>query len=316
LYVLSQARERQGKLEEAILALEKGIGLLDAGVERARFYYAQGRLHERMADLPKAEVAYEDAAASASDAWAGRSARRQLLLIYKNTGKLQRLVDDYEERLKKNPDDEEALEGMVQLYSQIDRDAKKALPYCERLAAKRPDDARLLRDMAVLYGEVGRVQEATAIYERLAKDSPRSQAYHLEQSARLLARSGKPDEALALGKRIVEAAPEQASSHASYAAVCVRAGRYRDAIVAFEKAVALAERENDRDELRLKLARTLGMAGESEKAEAICKEIAARSQAEDVRRHAQHVLRRIQASKGRDAGVSPSENKGSKGEGQ
>jgi len=98
-----------------------------------------------------AELLLEKAIELAKGSRDKASARMQLMIFHKATGKVDAIAVDYLKRLKVNPEDKEALAWLAQFYLLVEDDIEKGTRTYERLLELRPNAPQIIEDLAVLY---------------------------------------------------------------------------------------------------------------------------------------------------------------------
>jgi len=114
-------------------------------------------------------------------------------------------IESYENVLKEDPHDPEALLLLSRLYSDLTQ-FDKALPLMEKLVEQQPDKLDFLFELAVLYALNGDKIKEESIYDKILELDPKS-ILALTSKASLRAEQGKSEEAKALFNRAEQAAP-------------------------------------------------------------------------------------------------------------
>ncbi len=174
--------------------------------------------------------------------------RRSLLAFMHQRGKTDQLAHDYEDALKKNPNDRTALYVLSELYGQLKPNPQRAAELIQRLArldqqqGKAPNVAQSA-ELARQYLQAKRFVDGAALYEQIAPLDAKLAAWHWKEAAAAWLKAKEPAKALAAAKK-AEASPPEARSeqlvhffHRNLADVFLAVGEPKAAIPHYEKAI-------------------------------------------------------------------------------
>jgi Flp pilus assembly protein TadD len=138
------------------------------------------------------------------------------------------------------PYDEVVLNGLG-VIALSRRQYDRAIDYFQQAAKIVPDNPDALNNLGRAYSDAGRKAEALAAFERAAQLAPRNPEV-LNSLARSYAENGRLQDALPPMQRAVELAPPDANGarfHTNLGVILSRMGRYPEARVEFERAMAI-----------------------------------------------------------------------------
>jgi len=133
-----------------------------------------GRLYRASSDSAAAEKAFNSALQAEPD---NEDALTGLADVYSDRGDTAKALDRLKSLADKNPN-ERTLSKLAQQYESMN-DYKSAAEALQRAVALDPDDERLERDLAHDLLESGQLDEALKVYQQLASDNPRDPNYRL-----------------------------------------------------------------------------------------------------------------------------------------
>jgi tetratricopeptide (TPR) repeat protein len=97
-----------------------------------------------------------------------------LAYYYRNNGKLNEALQEYDAALKIRPDDFMALMNKGEVLFSLKR-YQDALAVFVPLVKKKPNDSVLHNNIAMCYHQMGRIREALAAYNQALKLNPRNE---------------------------------------------------------------------------------------------------------------------------------------------
>ena len=204
LQTLRSTFQRTGNWKAAIEVYQDLLQSAANASERGKINFALADAYSQNHDPDKAEALLQDVAKPnkerADDQAQRQNAMQRLIQLWQaNPTRVDPIVTEAEANLVKNPDDEGALEMLIQIYSFIRHDVPKLNAYTEKLAALKPNDVQEQRKLAILYLQSKQYDKAIDVYKKLMtvtarREDVRSLAF---QIGNLLFQSGKKDESVA-----------------------------------------------------------------------------------------------------------------------
>jgi len=259
--------------------------LINRSRELARFYEGKNM-------FDKAEAVYERAIARA-DGPTQRMLRRELLRLYQASGRLEDLIGEKEQELKKNPKDETLLNDLAYMYRLSGQAGKERAVY-EKLAQINPRDQKALFQLAIAYRNANEVDKAVQTYEKLIKVNRPAEPYYVSEIIKLYTNAGREEDAKNWREQLVS--PEEsrtASGQARLARLAYQLKTYDKAVEHYRRAVELAREPRQKEHYQLQLARTLEFIDRLDEAEEVCRQLLKESENKFVQREAQVILGRI-----------------------
>jgi tetratricopeptide (TPR) repeat protein len=150
--------------DNAKAAFEKAVALAEDAKGKSRMYYRFAAAWKDSGDLTRARESLAGALENTAedDKAFARMVLRVLVQIYRDSGELDKLVRDYEERVRRNPADELALQVLETVFWEISRDGKRAAPVFLQLAELTADQ----REKAQNYYQAARAFAAAKEAEK------------------------------------------------------------------------------------------------------------------------------------------------------
>lgn len=185
-----------------------------------------------------------------SDQEAERSlARRELMGFLRERGKTNDAVKRYEERLKNNPKDEATLYILIEIYSRLKDDPRRAATLLEQWETLKRADGKEMKvaeaaQLAQEYVKQKKFKEGAELYEKTALRDAKLAAWHYKEAAAAWLKAGDNARAVAAAKASTECEPETRSEllqhfwHRGLADVFFDSGEYALAIPHYEQAIA------------------------------------------------------------------------------
>jgi tetratricopeptide (TPR) repeat protein len=169
-----QGRVNQDMLRRAIEQYEK---ITQAEPKDAESWVMLGRLYLYATNSPESEKAYNNALKIDPD---NEDALTGLAQLYASLGDTQRAIEKLKAATDKNPS-ENTLLALATAYENL-HDYKSAAAVLERAVELAPENRRLHREMADALFFSGQYDKALAAYRDLATDNPRDATFPLRMS--------------------------------------------------------------------------------------------------------------------------------------
>ena len=238
---VARARPADRALQERVAALARGAEETPAAVaalDRLAALRPDGPYARQAVDalvganrLPEA-IARQRVLAEQAPAWPGPALR--LAELYEWNGQEREAIAVYETLERASTLPEPSLARLAELYRFQGRSAD-LLRVTERLLARRPDDVSLRQAASEAAESLGRPADALRLLQPLAERRPLDEGFVLRYLG-LAVQAGRPDEGLRVHRRFAAAAG--ASYHVKAGRLLSDLGRYADAIVEYEAALA------------------------------------------------------------------------------
>jgi tetratricopeptide (TPR) repeat protein len=230
LWLQARSAVRQDDFTAAVQIYEKLLAikpnLEEARWELTKIWLGQhewekaARLLERLLEADADRVAYLNALAA----------------ILQGKAYHSRSVELFSRALKKEPENIESMEGIIQSLVKLRRKGE-ALPYLKRLHLLKPADRRIRQDLARISYENGELELARAHLAYLA-EGPESDIALLEMAARTHERLGLDNLAISYRLRILAWQAEHQESHDRLARYYQKTGQAEEALYHFQALLA------------------------------------------------------------------------------
>ena len=171
IYTRMAGDSQAGKVNEDYLklAIEQYQKVTAKDAKDAESWVVLGRLYRFANNSPDAEKAYNEALKTDPD---NEDALTGLALLYSDVGDTRRAIEKLKAVTDKNPS-ERTLALLARSYREL-RDYKSAAEALERAVALAPDDTRLTAELAEDLFLCNRLDEALRLYQQLAADDPQN----------------------------------------------------------------------------------------------------------------------------------------------
>jgi hypothetical protein len=254
-----------GRLDDARAPLEAAARLAATDREKLEAHRALMIPYRELREVEPMQKAAEYVITNSASAPERSLARGEMLSFVHKRGKMGAVVEGYEERLKKTPDDRTALYVLAEAYGKYKEDAGRAAKVGEQLAALEkkagkavnvPEQAKL----AAQYVKSGRLKDGAELFESIAPADATLAAWHWKEAAAAWLKAGDKAKALAAAKNADAAGPEkrgQILTHFWYRAmgdVYLDAGEPKSAVPHYEKAIASTKNDGYVKDCQKKLA--------------------------------------------------------------
>ncbi|MDQ7780968.1 MAG: tetratricopeptide repeat protein [Planctomycetota bacterium] len=205
-YQLAQASIQMGDEAAAESNFLQAVKLSEDPESRRSYMQNLAQNYARLGKGVKAEEYYTLLIKEAKDKGQRREYQRQLLQALNMQNKLDKAAADFEARLKKNPDDEEALLALFDIHYALKRNAPEAIAVAILLLDREPANETWLQTLANLYEETGKHKELIKTCEALIARNPSDtgrRMQHEQTIARAWARAGEPQKAISIMQALV-----------------------------------------------------------------------------------------------------------------
>lgn len=176
-------------------------------------------------------------------------ARRELMGFIRERGKTSEAVKRYEERLKLDSKDEATMYILIEIYSRLKDDPRRAAALLEQWETLKKANGQEMKvseaaQLAQEYVKQKKFQEGAELYEKTALRDAKLAAWHYKDAAAAWLKAGDKTRAVAAAKASAECAPETRSEllehywHRGLADVFFDTGEYALAIPHYEQAIA------------------------------------------------------------------------------
>ncbi len=199
IYTRMLGDAQQGRVNQDMLrrATEQYQKITEKDPKDTESWVMLGRLYRLATDSPNAEKAYNNALKIDPD---NEDALTGLAGLYAELGDTQKAIEKLKAATDKNPS-ENTLVALAMAYEN-QKDYKNAAAVLERAVGSAPDDRRLVRELAEAQFYAGDYDKALVSYGDLAKDNPKDSSYPLRISEIYRAKHDYPKAQEALNKAL------------------------------------------------------------------------------------------------------------------
>ncbi|MEW6496341.1 MAG: tetratricopeptide repeat protein [Cyanobacteriota bacterium] len=224
--------QAQGKLNEAIAVLQRGIQLYPT---ESTTYFFLGHTLKRLGKLDEAIAAYRSAAQFAPKIGGSRtSAYWSLGDALREQGKLDEATAAYHQATQS----EVSKKCFSQSWTTEPKELEEALVICHRAIQLDPKDADAHRSLGMLLATQGKLEEASAAYQKAIQLNPKdTDSYKLLGNA--LAQQGKLDKAITAYQKAIQLNPKDADSYKLLGNALAQQGKLNEANEAYQRASQL-----------------------------------------------------------------------------
>lgn len=199
-------------------------------------------------------------------------ARTELMGFLRARGKTNDAAKRYEERLKLSPDDEATIYILIEVYSRLKDDPRRAAVLLEQWSElkKKSGEELKVSEAAQLAGEYvkqKKFKEGAELYEATAPRDAKLAAWHLKEAATAWVKAGDKVRAQAAAKASEAAEPEKRGEllehfwHRGLADVYFDCGDFARAIPQYEQAIAKTNIDGYRKDCEKRLAEAKAKVG-------------------------------------------------------
>lgn len=231
------AAHQQGRIKEALTGYAKALEI-DPEDAEINSLYGLALVHQRR--FNEAGPYLEKAVAAEPEE---TGFRLNLLEWLEQTDSLDRALEEVEALIKLNPKEPRTFEKLGDLSIRRGKPGAASDAY-QQAVALAPGHYVLIMKLARAHAAFRNFKAARGILEQALEFGPRDEAW-LELYAMVLGAMGDIPALDALSREWAERAPQSAPAWRNVAQAAFEQGRHRDAIAAFEKALALGPRDAD-----------------------------------------------------------------------
>ncbi|WP_146528155.1 tetratricopeptide repeat protein [Novipirellula artificiosorum] len=216
---------RAKKYDLARPPLEAALELSTSEAERLKVYEMLLPVYRQIPEFEPFRDAAEFIIEKSDKAYQRSMTRRSFISFAYNRGQIDELVERYEEKLTKEPNDEPTVYLLAEIYSNMRRDPKRTIELLEQLQKLQskgqvsdPDSMSASEKQRMVLAKSNLAREylrgdayrkAAKLYEAIAPLDPTTQAWNLKEAAIAWMKEGNPSKALKLAER-AEVAPAEA----------------------------------------------------------------------------------------------------------
>jgi len=299
---LSEVYQMQGKLKDAAEQINKALAGAQTLDEKCRYNAVLARICEQAGDLDGAKKAYQFVVANASRDAEKRSAELSLLRLYQRSGEIENVIADLEKKLEKNPNDEEALKTLAQIFNSVLRQPSRAQTIYEKLSKVRPNDITILNQLVFIYQTSKEYEKAAEVYQRIIEASPSpNKSYYYQHVSRMYMLAGKKDEAVRWAEKSLSEGKTSPYTYISVAQLYVQNDLVEKALQLYERAVAASQRPIEKHQIALRFADIFAQHKREDKAEELYKFVVKEATVPSLKSQARSKLIALYRKQGRTA---------------
>jgi Flp pilus assembly protein TadD len=117
----------------------------------------------------------------------------ELALLYNRAGRDEEARKTYEEVIKLQPDNVEALNNLAYLKADDGVDLDQALAYAQRAQQKRPNDPNVIDTLALIYIRKNLTDDSVRMLRDLVSKTPGNATFHLHLALALYQKGDRPE---------------------------------------------------------------------------------------------------------------------------
>ena len=117
----------------------------------------------------------------------------ELALVYNRAGRDEEARKTYEEVIKLQPDNVEALNNLAYLKADDGVDLDQALAYAQRAQQKRPNDPNVIDTLALIYIRKNLTDDSVRMLRDLVSKKPENATFHLHLALALYQKGDRPE---------------------------------------------------------------------------------------------------------------------------
>jgi Flp pilus assembly protein TadD len=178
---------RAAKFNESAVQYQK---LIDKGPASADLYVRLGEAKANGNDSAGAVEAFKKARELAPTSYLPVL---ELALLYNRVGRDEEARKTYEEVIKLQPDNVEALNNLAYLKADSGVDLDQALAYAQRAQQKRPNDPNVTDTLALIYIRKNLTDDSLRMLRDLVSKKPDNPTFHLHLALALYQKGNRPE---------------------------------------------------------------------------------------------------------------------------
>ena len=203
-----------GELAKSQPALEEALKLAPNDEERLKTYRMLLVPYRELPETAKMQEAADYIIAHSDRAAEKSLTRRAFLAFAHRRGKLDAVIDGYEVRLKKDPNDRVALFVLGEAYDNLKPKPERSAELLKRLASLegqegKPQDVRESAKLAAQLAKSGKSKDAAELYEKIAPLDHKLEAWHWKEAAVAWKKAGNNAKALEAAQLSAQHAEER-----------------------------------------------------------------------------------------------------------
>ncbi len=312
---LGEVYQMQGKPKEAAAQIKKAFEGAQTIEEKCRYSNILGRIYEQAGDIESAQKAYEYVVENAAGDSQKRSAEVTLYRLYQKSGALDNIVAALEKKVEQNPDDEESLDKLAQIFNSVSREPARALPVYERLAKLKPKDQTILNRLVYLYQMNKDYEKAAEVYQRMMDITPsRNKSYYYQHVSRMYMMAGKSEEAIRWAERSISEGLSSPYAYVSAAQLYLQNNLPDKAFELYDKAVESCRRPTEKHQVSLRFGDMFAQNKREDKAEELYKSVMEEATLATFRSQARSRLITLYRKQGKTAEIQTLMGEGGKEE--
>jgi Flp pilus assembly protein TadD len=117
----------------------------------------------------------------------------ELALLYNRSGRDEEARKAYEDVIKLQPDNVEALNNLAYLKAEQGIDLDQALAYAQRAQQKRPNDPNVVDTLALIYIHKNLTDDSVRMLRDLITKTPNNPTFHLHMALALYQKGDRPE---------------------------------------------------------------------------------------------------------------------------
>jgi tetratricopeptide (TPR) repeat protein len=291
---VGEVYDQLGRKDDATRAYEQAGDKVDDPAQRALLMLRLGQSYRRAGKLAEASDALGKVLSAETQPYVRDSARSELIQVWHAQGALAQRVAEFEARVKKAPDDVEAIRVLGMAYATALAKPDKAIPYYQKLVAADPGQFGLSWQLGNLYFQARQFDEGVAYFRKLAEQMPARKAELNERVASGYASLGKKQDALTWAEKMVsEAADKTPHLFIQQAHLFGRIAEDARALQSFQKAIDAATGQPQRQQFRYDLASFLVARKKFSEGKAALEQLLSEDLAEPLKKQATTLLETV-----------------------
>jgi len=295
--LLAQLYITWNRESDAIGILEVAARTTANKTAQVKALFELARILEKNKKTEKAIDAYKAISATTDRSQDKHAARAALLRLYRDSGNLDQVIQDYEKKLKQTPDDEEALYILNEIYKQLKPKPDKAITMLERLQAQTPDDRRLQDQLAIAYLKHKQPEKAVELFKRSLERKPDRKLHYVGRIAETYRRADNKEKALEWARKLVDTDEPTAEAHNRLAMFYAAMAMNEEAVGELQKAIKLAKTPRERHRSMLMCGDAMSRCGEIESARQLFEQVMNESKNGRYKQYAQRMLSKLQSKR-------------------